>query len=622
MEEIFPALYAGASLVIKPQGLVQTPKEFFSYCAEEQITIADLPTAYWHMLADTLETRQVPEKLRLVIIGGEAADPKRVEKWHRHAPGRVRLINTYGPTETTVAVTFADLDQNTVKTREVPIGRPFPNVNLCILNHFLQPSPPGVDGELYVGGPQTARGYLNRPALTQERFVSVAYAGQDTSFFKTRDRVLLTQQGQIVFKGRMDRQVKIRGFRVEPGEIETTAARYPGVKECTVTLEKNRDGHVRTNAFIVLKTGANQTAVPQTDFDIRDFRSWMSARLPEYMCPTSVAIVKDLPRTVSGKTDHQALAAQAKEIGISLIDQDTDFPDTEKKRPAPASFEADHEKRLKTIWETTLNTSITDLGTHFFDAGGSSLTAIRLITGIEKEFKLSLPILAVFRHPVFSDMADLIKEKNHGMRFKSVNPIQIRGHQTPVFFVAGTDKNIQAFQHQDLDDHPFYRVTILAHRMEGSRIVPLDMWEIARQNVREIIQSEPTGPYIIIGFCRHAVAAFEIAAQLSRMGKSVEKLVLIDEFWQKKGMSAFMGHHIKGMHRFGLRYLLKKSFPNPEKFTVSPWNWMPSARSCMPPPAGPCLKTCRCGSWKMLSGKPMNSTFPCRIMEMPLFWIL
>jgi thioesterase domain-containing protein len=158
-------------------------------------------------------------------------------------------------------------------------------------------------------------------------------------------------------------------------------------------------------------------------------------------------------------------------------------------------------------------------------------------------------------------MAALIKDKKADMRFSSVDPIQTQGRGIPIFFVAGTDENIPAFKDQDLDGHPFYRVTVFAHRMEKNRIIPLDLWEIARQNIREIIKAEPTGPYIIIGFCRYAVAAFEIASQLSRMDKPVEKLVLIDEFWQKKGMSAFVGHHLKGMRRFGIRYLLKKIVP-------------------------------------------------------------
>ncbi len=561
VEEIFPALYSGASLVIKPRDMVQTPAEFFSYCAREQITVVDLPTAYWHMLTDSLETLEIPDRLRLVIIGGDAADPERVEMWHRNAPDFVRLVNTYGPTETTVAVTFADLDQDTGETGEVPIGRPFPTVNLCILNHFNQPSPFGVAGELHIGGPQTARGYLNRPALTKDRFVPVACAEQDTLFFKTRDRAILTPPGRILFKGRMDRQVKIRGFRVEPGEIEKTATLYPGVKECAVTVEKTARDHVRTIAFIVLTSPGDPNASGPADVDILHFKSWLCTRLPDYMCPSAIAIVNDLPRTVSGKTDYQALTVQADRVVRPLFDPDPFLSDTGKDRTSVSVFESDPGKRLKSIWETILDMSLTDPGTHFFDAGGSSLTAIRLITAIEKEFKLSLPVLAVFRHPVFSDMAELIQEKNADIQLSSVDPIQSQGHGSPVFFVAGTVENIPAFRNQDLDGHPFYRVTIFAHRMENNRIIPLDIWEIARQNVQEIIRVQPTGPYIIIGFCRYAIAAFEIATQLSRMGKRVEKLVLIDEFWQKKGMSSFVGHHIQGMRRFGIRYLLKKIIP-------------------------------------------------------------
>jgi len=564
VEEIFPALYAGASLVIKPRSMAQTPVEFFSYCAKEQVTIVDLPTAYWHMLADSLDTLHMPESLRLVIIGGEAADPDRVEKWRRKAPGFVRLVNTYGPTETTVAVTFADLGRDPGESGDVPIGRPFPGVNLCILNHFLQPSPAGIAGELYIGGPQTARGYLNRPDLTKDRFVPLACAGQDTRFFKTRDRVLLTPSGQMVFKGRMDRQVKIRGFRVEPGEIETTAARYPGVKECAVTMERNAQDDVRIIAFIVLEKGMDKADAPVSgirDFDIHAFKSWLCERLPDYMCPAAVALVNNFPRTVSGKTDYASLAKQAGRPESPFFKLDPFLGDTGKRQVSVPAFETDHEKRLKTIWEKILDTSFTDPDTHFFDIGGSSLTAIRLVTAIEKEFKLALPVLAVFRHPVFADMAALIKDKKKDMHFSSVDPIQTQGHGAPVFFVAGTDENIPAFRDQNLDGHPFYRVTVFAHRMENNRIIPLDLWEIARQNVREIIQAEPTGPYIIIGFCRYAVAAFEIASQLSRMDKPVEKLVLIDEFWQKKGMSAFVGHHLKGMRRFGIRYLLKKIVP-------------------------------------------------------------
>ncbi|MCF8113218.1 MAG: amino acid adenylation domain-containing protein [Desulfotignum sp.] len=562
VEEIFPTLYSGATLVIKPQKIVHTPSEFFRYCAQKQITVLDLPTAYWHMIADSIDTLQIPETLRLVIIGGEEADPDQVRKWRLHVPGFVRLLNTYGPTETTVAVTIADLGQDLTETGEVPIGRPFPNVNLCILNHFNQPPPPGVAGELHIGGAQTARGYLNQKALTRQRFIPIDQSGQNTRFFKTRDLVMMNHFGQVFFKGRMDRQIKIRGFRVEPGEIEKTACLYPRVKDCAVTVEKKSGDHIRTTAFIVQKPlSQDNLASDQTIFDLHDFKSWLCARLPDYMCPSAMAVVKDFPRTTSGKIDYQALEKQARESAQPLFDTDRDSSDAKKKAVLTPFFQTDYEKRLKTIWENILAIRITEPDINFFDAGGSSLAAIRLVTAIEKEFKVSLPVLAVFRFPVLTDMAGLVEKRDTDVGLSSVEGIKTTGDNTPVFFVAGTEENTRAFGHQDLNGHPFYRVTVFAHKTEKNRIIPLDMWQIARQNVEEIIKAEPSGPYIIIGFCRYAVTAFEICAQLTRMGKTVEKLVLIDEFWQKKGMSSFVGHHIKGMFRFGIMHLLKKIIP-------------------------------------------------------------
>ncbi|MCA1787189.1 MAG: amino acid adenylation domain-containing protein, partial [Desulfobacteraceae bacterium] len=282
VEEIFPALFSGASLVIKPRETMHTPAQFFAFCAKNQVTILDLPTAYWHMIADEIDTLQVPDELRLVIIGGEEADLDRVKKWRRHVPGFVRLLNTYGPTETTVAVTVADLGRDLDDTDQVPIGRPFPNVNLCIMNHFNQPSPPGVLGELHIGGAQTARGYLNQADLTRDRFIPIDRFGQDTRFFKSRDRARVVSSGQIFFQGRMDRQIKIRGFRVEPGEIEKTACLYPRVKDCAVTVEQTSRDHVRTTAFIVLdKPSQDKSPADQDFFDITDFTSWLCARLPD-----------------------------------------------------------------------------------------------------------------------------------------------------------------------------------------------------------------------------------------------------------------------------------------------------------------------------------------------------
>lgn len=211
-EEIFPTLFAGATLVMKPRDVVHTPSQFVDFCREYSLSVIYLPTSYWHMIADEVDKLTMPENLRLVIIGGDEANSDKVETWNNNVSPDIRLINTYGPTETTVAVTWADLSSGSVKGK-VSIGNPFPNVSLCILNQFQQPALPGTMGELYIGGTQTARGYLNREYLTDKAFVQLKNINPETTFLKTGDQVEMLEKEGILFYGRIDRQIKIRGIQ-------------------------------------------------------------------------------------------------------------------------------------------------------------------------------------------------------------------------------------------------------------------------------------------------------------------------------------------------------------------------------------------------------------------------
>lgn len=562
-EEIYPTLFSGATLVIKPQTIVQTPAHFFDFCRKNQLTVIDLPTAYWHMIADQIDTLTLPEHLRLIIIGGDEANPDKVRKWQAHIPADIRLLNTYGPTETTVAVTFSDLSHHIPESGRVPIGTPFSNVSLCILNHFKQPAPPGVTGELYIGGPQTARGYLNREDQTRKSFVKINAAQKDNYFFKTGDHAMMLPTGQVIFLGRIDRQIKIRGFRVEPGEIETTILTHERIKECGLAVSKDADDNRTLTAFIVLEDKDTR------EFTYNDFKTWMMSKLPSYMVPSALLAVVALPYTTSGKIDYKALEKIIpKDDNLPQESQNknnnslaTDSSGTKKQLPD------EYETTLRKIWEEILKIHTFGPNDNFFDIGGSSLTAIRLVTAIEKKFNISIPVLAVFKFPILKELAQILRKKDTRFQFTNLKIIQGNGKKTPIFFIAGTDEDTQAYQHQNLKDHPFYTVTVFAHKTINNRIIPMDLWEIARKNIKEILQTQPTGPYIIVGFCRYSIAAFEIATQLSRMGKKVEKLVLIDEFWQRKGISSFVEHHLKGMRKFGIRHILKKIIPKTkEKF--------------------------------------------------------
>jgi amino acid adenylation domain-containing protein len=239
-EKIFPTLFSGATLIIKPRSIGHTPAQHFDFYRENHLTVLDLPTSFWHLIVDEIDILTIPEQIRLIIIGGDEVNADKVKKWHNAVTPDIRLINTYGPTETTVAVTWADLSSGVGSSkRKISIGNPFPSVSLCILNQFKQPALPGTIGELYIGGPQTSRGYLSREDLTARSFVKLKSIDNRTIFFKTGDKVEMLPGNDILLHGRIDRHIKIRGFRVESGEIEKTAIRHHMVSECAVAVSKD-----------------------------------------------------------------------------------------------------------------------------------------------------------------------------------------------------------------------------------------------------------------------------------------------------------------------------------------------------------------------------------------------
>jgi amino acid adenylation domain-containing protein len=211
VEEIFLTLCAGATLVVRNPRMLDSMADFVACCAEYRITVLDLPTAFWHELA--YAELPMPPSVRTVVIGGEAALPERVARWHRAVGPAVRLLNTYGPTEATVVATVADLRPG---CHGAPIGRPLPGVRCAV-----------VDGELYLLGGCLADGYLHRPELTAARFGRI---GTERAY-RTGDLVRLGTDGQLHFAGRVDDQVKISGHRVDPAEVEAVLAAQPGVAE-------------------------------------------------------------------------------------------------------------------------------------------------------------------------------------------------------------------------------------------------------------------------------------------------------------------------------------------------------------------------------------------------------
>jgi len=252
-EEIYPCLVCGGRLVLRSNEMLNSVPIFLKKCRALELTVLDLPTAFWHKVTSELAEGKVrlPESLRLVIIGGEQALSASVTLWQKSVGATPRLVNTYGPTEATVVTTMYTLPSPAERKWEVlPIGRAIDNVQTYVLDKDLQVVPPGVQGELYIGGAALARGYLNHPELTAENFIPNPF-DPEARIYKTGDLVRSLPDGNIEFMGRVDHQIKIRGFRVELGEIEAALTQHPDVQESVVISQEDKFGHLRLVAYIV-----------------------------------------------------------------------------------------------------------------------------------------------------------------------------------------------------------------------------------------------------------------------------------------------------------------------------------------------------------------------------------
>ena len=263
VEEIFPTWLSGATLIVRSAGPLATGKEFLQFIQEQQLTVLNLPTAYWHewVHESSLSNASLPPCLRLVVVGGEKALAENFAKWRRLLDHEVAWINTYGPTEATVVTLLYQLDASAWADdqSDIPLGRPLANTQVYVLDSYLNPVPIGVPGELYIGGAGLAQGYLNRPELTAERFIPHPFSEvSGKRLYRTGDVARYRPDGNLEFLGRLDHQVKVRGFRIELGEIEACLGRHPGVQEVVVLAREDSPGEKRLVAYVVAQEASRR----------------------------------------------------------------------------------------------------------------------------------------------------------------------------------------------------------------------------------------------------------------------------------------------------------------------------------------------------------------------------
>jgi acyl-CoA synthetase (AMP-forming)/AMP-acid ligase II len=392
LEQVFFPLLTGATLVLRGPEL-WSATEFGARVRALGITVANLPPAYWREVADGAAGDALAG-IRLLLIGGEAlaataADPR----------GAGTLVNCYGPTETVVTATAFAVERGAAGGPLVPIGRPLPGRAVYVLDPSGAPVPVGVAGELYIGGPLLARGYLGRPALTAERFVPDPFGRVPGGrLYRTGDRVRWREESAEVrecgsvgvdsrsraavleFLGRTDFQVKIRGFRIEPGEIEAALRGHDAVRDALVLAREDAPGDRRLVAYYL----ADEPAA------VEALKAHLAARLPEYMVPAAYVWMREFPRTPNGKTDRGALPAPE---GGAFAARGYEAPGGET------------EEALAAIWADLLRVERVGRHDDFFQLGGNSLLATRLVFRIRREMDVELSVSDVFERPGLSPLA-------------------------------------------------------------------------------------------------------------------------------------------------------------------------------------------------------------------------
>jgi amino acid adenylation domain-containing protein len=388
--EIFTPLIFGGTLEPVPEPVRVDGREMSRWLSERGIQSAYVPP----FLLDTLcqWAEQWPGKLQLkkLLVGVEPIENRRLLQLIRLIPG-LRVINGYGPTETSICATLYEVGAEMPEGTPAPIGKPIANGLVYVLDSQQCPVPVGVAGELYIGGEGLARGYTGKPELTAERFVPNPYADRPGGrLYRTGDRVKWSSDGNLQFQERLDDQVKIRGYRIEPGEIAARLLEFDGIGEAVVVVREDLAAEKCLVAYYTTTETKPAGEHDNANAGPEQLRAHLAATLPDYMVPAAYVRLDSLPLTLSGKLDRKALARP--NAGAYPVD-------------AYAAPQGDLETALAAIWAEVLGVEQVGRHANFFDLGGQSLLAVRVVFHINDYFLTEVEVPALFEYPVLMNFA-------------------------------------------------------------------------------------------------------------------------------------------------------------------------------------------------------------------------
>src|ERR1700722_17489682 len=480
---------------------------------------------------------------RVLVVAGEKLLGETLAKWRNLVPP-TRLINEYGPTEATVGCCAYEVLLEDPTHGPVPIGRPIANAQLYVLGPNLEPVPPGVSGELYIGGAGVARCYLNRPELTRERFIPDPFSGRSGArLYKTGDIARHRKDGTLEFLGRADDQVKVRGRRIELGEIEAILAGHPGVLSCTVLAREDTPGNNRLVGYVTAQEGIS--------LETKGLQAFLMQRLPDYMVPTQFIYLESFPLTWNGKIDRKALPAPSY-----------------KNTMAPQKFVPPRtatEKKLAAIWMKLLKLERIGIHDDIFELGGDSLLATQAMLQIREAFGVFLSMQTLFPSATVAGIAkELSGREEFRNRLAYAVPVQPEGNRPPFFWMGGTVS--RQFSAHLGSNQPFYGIGIEPKIIETLK-APYRMEELAKHLVLAIREKQHRGPYYLGGFCQDAPFAYEVARELTMHGQTAGLLALLEPEYPRRNVRVRIAFALRrkffraGIHLYNLRQLGNSGFP-------------------------------------------------------------
>jgi amino acid adenylation domain-containing protein/non-ribosomal peptide synthase protein (TIGR01720 family) len=501
--ELYLPLVNGAAVVLLCPEHTKDPLKLKEAIAHHKISVMQATPSLWELII----SQELPASNLRMLVGGEALPHSLAQ---RMLVSGSEVINMYGPTEATVWASTQHITLSIFNspTSAAPIGQPMADYAMYVLDDSMSLVPDGVVGELYIAGPALAQGYINRPSLTAERFIACPFGTAGRRMYRSGDLVRRRADGIIDYLSRADDQIKLRGYRIELGEIDASLRGFADIEQAATIASSSPNGQTRLVSYVVLREQATTS--------LENLRVMMRMGLPSYMVPDVLIAISSLPLTPNGKLDRRSLPApEQRETSHTFV--------------APVS---QTEVLCCELFAEITGFSPVGLEDNFFEIGGQSLLAMRLIGLLRQRLGVELPMRTLFESPTPKELAQQLLKKMNAQDappYTPLVPLRKTGSQPILFCIhpAGGSASVYGNLTQALgQDQPIW--ALQARGLEAGEMPHTTMQEVVAEYVTALRQVEPVGPYRLLGTSLGGMIAHAMVAELERQGSTVDKLILVD----------------------------------------------------------------------------------------------